>query len=451
MRHGTRIDAHERLRIATSAAGIGVWEWDLADNTMIYSPIARAICGFSPDQRITFELVSDITHPEDLPDTSAAARRALDPSLRENSVFHYRIRRYDTGEVRWVLAYGEALFDDVSGEALSYVGTLQDVTEQHLVEGQLAESEARLRMAMDAADLAVWEIDFETGALSGSPELSRLCGFSETERPTLNDFRARYAPGEDERLSSEWEAMTTRGETRIESEFCMIWPDGTERWLFIRANILPKSGGSGQRLLGVLMDVTERKRHEMRLDLLNQELRHRIKNSMAVVGTLASAAITGGGDPQQARRRFQERLVAIGSATDLILSKAQEQVGLRELVQTIIAPYQAGRIVLSGPDVLIGDKVARNLGLALHELATNALKYGSLSIDEGGVDISWSLKDDWLTAVWQERGGPEVAPPTTLGFGSRLMKRGIFAPPESATSEYLPSGVRCTILVKLRP
>ncbi|RYG87471.1 MAG: PAS domain S-box protein [Alphaproteobacteria bacterium] len=441
----TSISAEDRLRIATSAARIGVWEWDMADNSMIYSQIAKEICGFPLDQPVTFEMVSGVTHPEDFPTTHAAALRALDPEVRETVVYRYRIRRYDTGEVRWMLAYGEAHFDETGTSAIRYVGTLQDVTEQHLAEERLAASEARLRMAMASGDLAVWEIDTETGTITPSPELNRLCGFPEDARPSLEDLRSRYAPGERERLAAEGTAAAARGDTRIESEFQQIWPDGTEKWRLMRANILPKSTGSGYRIIGVLMDVTERKQQETRLDLLNQELRHRIKNSMAVVGTLATAAITSGADPQTANQRFRERLAAIGIATDLILSHSDEKVDLGDLIQAIIAPYQAGGIVLKGPSVSVSGRCARNVGMAIHELATNAIKYGSLSVDAGGVDISWQADGAWLTLVWHEHDGPRVEAERTGGFGSRLLRRGLFAPPESAETEFLPEGVRCTI------
>jgi PAS domain S-box-containing protein len=439
------ISAEDRLRIATSAARIGVWEWDLADNSMIYSPIAKSICGFPADGPVTYEMVSGVTHPDDLPHTSSAARRALDPAVRENAVFHYRIRRFDTGEERWMLAYGEAQFDEHDGSAIRYVGTLQDVTEHHMAEAKLAESEARLRLAMDSADLAVWEIDLETGSLTSSPELNRLCGFPEDASPTLEDLRSRYAPGEDERMAAEGAAAMSRGDTRMESEFRQVWPDGTEKWLLMRANIVPNQRGAGDRVLGVLMDITTRKHQEMRLELLNQELRHRIKNSMAVVGTLATAAITSGGDPQQAKERFQARLAAIGVATDLILSTSDEQVEIASLIEAVVRPYQAGRIVIAGPALKIDGRNARNIGMAIHELATNAIKYGSLSVDEGGVDIGWGLDADHLILVWQEHGGPPVEYDGRRGFGSRLLEHGIFAPPDSAVVEYLRHGVRCTI------
>ena len=136
----------EVLRVAVNAARIGIWEWDLATGRMTYSPIAREIAGFATDGEITIDMVRAITHPEDYPNTSALAHRALDPEVRENVSYRYRLIRADNQETIWVLAYGEAQFAEVDGKtvAVTYVGTIQDITEQHRAEEALAASEARL-------------------------------------------------------------------------------------------------------------------------------------------------------------------------------------------------------------------------------------------------------------------------------------------------------------------
>jgi PAS domain S-box-containing protein len=121
----------ERLALAAEAAQLGIWEWDIASNTFVYSPRARAICGFSEEGEVTYEDVVRATHPEDFPHTSAQAQRALDPALRERAPFEYRIVRPD-GAIRWVRAFGYAVFSDHEPEPrpLKYVGTLEDITER---------------------------------------------------------------------------------------------------------------------------------------------------------------------------------------------------------------------------------------------------------------------------------------------------------------------------------
>lgn len=445
-------DADERVRIATRAASIGIWDWDIDTGIMHYSQVAREICGLPNEQVITRETARTVTHPEDLPTTSALAKRALDPAIREKAVYRYRIVRADDSEVRWVVAYGEAQFDEKTSRALRYVGTIQDITDQKLAEDALIESEARLRLALDAAQMAVWEVDLQSGTVVGSPELNRLCGFPEDAAPTLEELRSRYAPGEQERLQEEGARMVARGDRHFQTEFRQIWPDGTEKWLLLRAQVAPTSSGPGQRVIGVLMDVTERKRAEERLATVAKELRHRVKNSLAVVSALAASTFRPKADIDQALAVFQGRLSAFAAATDLMsASENTELVALDKLVEAIVAPFRpAAReaFVVTGDRLELPTKLSTSIAMALHELCTNALKYGSLSSDGGEVNIRWSRSGDALLVEWQERGGPELIAPTNLGYGTRLLTRGLFDAPSTVELTYAPTGLMCRIVLR---
>ena len=252
-----------RLELATSAAEIGIWDWDVLENSFVYSPRAKAICGFAPDQDVTYEDVRRVTHPEDLPHTSAAARRALDPAIRGHSTFEYRVVHPD-GSLRRVVAHGEAVFGIVDGEerAVRFAGTLQDVTERWRLEEQRAASEARLRLAVDAGRMAVWDADLTRDSVTGSPELNRLLGFPPEASPSFEEMRARYFPGERERLRAIGQAALGRGERFFEAELRYLWPDGSLRWLLLRAEILLDAAGQPVKAIGVLLDMTDRKRTE---------------------------------------------------------------------------------------------------------------------------------------------------------------------------------------------
>ena len=253
-------ESQARLELATDAAELGIWDWDVPTGRMTYSARAKAICGFSPDQQVTYEDARRVTHPDDYPRTSAMARRALDPALRENTPYQYRVVRAD-GTVRWVQAHGEAVFAEVGGEtrAVRYVGTLQDITERLRLEEADRTSQARLALAIEAGQMAVWEIDLATDEVATSPELNRLLGFPEDATPTAEEMRSRYYPGERERVQALAQAALARGERTIDAEYRYVWPDGVVRWLWLRAEATIDGDGKPSRAVGVIMDVTDRR------------------------------------------------------------------------------------------------------------------------------------------------------------------------------------------------
>lgn len=450
-----RLESERRLEIATRAAGIGVWDWNLGDNSFVYSDIARQICGFALGQPITLELLQAITHPEDLPLTSAQARAAIDPAVRGSQVYRYRIRRADTGELRWILAYGEATFADVDGvaRALRYTGTIQDITDQKRAEEALAESEARLRLAVDAAQMAVWEVDLSTGAITHSPQLNVLSGFPPDARPTLEEFRSRYAPGERERLEQEGAAIRERGGTQMQTEYRQIWPDGSEHWMLLRAAYAPGHDGPS-RVIGVLIDITDSKRAEARTALVARELQHRMKNALTIVQTIARQTFRDATDPAGAVDAFIGRLQALAAATDIVTLNDWSDGSICEVIEQITLPFHDGgrdRFVTAGEDRQLPSKVAIALGMALHELCTNAAKYGALSSPEGRVQLRWEIEQTGrLSVTWQELDGPPVVVPERRGFGSRLLERGLFLEPEGRVEiDFRPEGVVAQIFVHL--
>jgi PAS domain S-box-containing protein len=262
-----------RLALATQAARVGVWEWNIATGKMLYSPEAKAICGFGPDEAVTLDLVSTITHPEDFERTWPMAQRALDPTLREKVPYEYRIVRRD-GEVRWVLAHGEAVFDGegAGAQAMRYVGAIQDITERVEAARTLETSQARLRLAMDAAQMAVW--DTETGSPVDLPaSLAGRLGLPPGIAATLEDLRTRYLPGEQGRVQAAAEAAIEAGEQTFEAEYQYRRPDETTGWLLVRAEFEPRPDSEPPKATGVLIEISERKEAEAALRQSEERLR----------------------------------------------------------------------------------------------------------------------------------------------------------------------------------
>lgn len=215
------------------------------------------------------------------------------------------------------------------------------------------------------------------------------------------------------------------------------------RWLAYR--LFPLGDGLGV----VFRDVTDRKKVEEDRELLINELNHRVKNTLATVQSVARQTLTGRGVPQAVQRGFEARLQALGNVHTLLTEQNWEGAGLREVIEMSLGPHGAAdrrHFGIAGPDFRLRPKSAVALSLALHELGTNAAKYGALSVEAGRVDIAWQVESGRFTFSWRESGGPPVKPPTRRGFGSRLIERGLAAELRGRVKiEYRTEGVVCGI------
>ena len=280
---GAAFGSEARLELATRAAQLGIWDWNLLDDTFVYSHRAREICGLPLDaEPLRLEQVQSRTHPEDVPRTHAMLLRALDPAIRERVSYEYRVVD-GNGRPRWVLAHGEAVFATVDGceRAVRYIGTLQDITDQRQLREALESSQARLHLAIDAGRMAVWEADLRNDTLVGSPELNRLLGFAEDATPTVDEVCAGYPPGERERLRLLSREAATRGERFFETELRYTRPSGEPRWLLLRAEIRLEDAEPAQAV-GVLMDITDRRGVEEALR--TSEARLKLAQRVAHIG-----------------------------------------------------------------------------------------------------------------------------------------------------------------------
>jgi len=199
-----------------------------------------------------------------------------------------------------------------------------------------------------------------------------------------------------------------------------------------------------------LVDLTDQKEAEKRLKLMVDELNHRVKNTLATVLAISAQSLRTTASLEAFRQAFQGRLLALSKTHNLLNRSCWTDVSLRELVEQALAAFADqgdGRVFVEGEDVRFGPIAAVTLGLALHELATNAAKYGALSAPAGRVRITWgSGERGRLRLDWQESGGPVVQPPSQRGFGSELIQKVLARELHGeACLEFLPQGVRCTL------
>jgi PAS domain S-box-containing protein len=321
-------ESEARLELATKAAAVGVWEWRPLTQEMIYSDLAKSICGFPAAEPVTYEMASAIVHPEDRPRTSGQAARALDPAIRDNVVYEYRILT-PQGEQRWVMANGQAVFEIIDGTPMAtrYVGALQDITAAKRAQEERDEAAARMQ-------------------------------------------------------------------------------------------------------------------------LLAREVDHRANNLLAVVqGTVQ---LTHAETPEALKTALIGRLAALARAHQLLSEARWEGADLRRLVEEELLAFslgEAARVTIEGPDVALPPPAAQALAMALHELATNAAKYGALSAPAGQVRVAWTRAGHGpLRLTWTESGGPLVAPPSRRGLGTTMLARALGGALNGASrTDWRPEGLVCEL------
>ena len=245
-----------------------------------------------------------------------------------------------------------------------------------------------------------------------------------------------------------WAHSLATGEP-YDVEHRVIHRDGSIRWA--RSRAFPRRGPNGEILLwyGTTEDIQDRKLAEERQRLLINELNHRVKNTLATVQAIAFQTLKGDIPLAEAKSRFEARLMALSGAHNLLTEQVWGGASLERVVRDSIA-HLAGereRFTISGAPVWIAPRAALALSLALHELGTNAAKYGALSGEHGRVAIAWrETPDGTLVLEWKEQDGPPVAAPTRRGFGSRLIEQGLAGDlGGAAVLAYEPDGLRCTI------
>jgi two-component sensor histidine kinase len=205
--------------------------------------------------------------------------------------------------------------------------------------------------------------------------------------------------------------------------------------------------------VGVLVDITAQKLAEQNAAMIAREMQHRVKNALTVVQTLAAHSFRGNTDVEEVRRSFMGRLGALAAATQSVTSDGWSDSDLHQLIEQIVKPYRGAErdpFLLQGPAVHLPRKGATAVALGLHELCTNAIKYGALSVPDGRVKIDWSMRDEMLLLTWTELDGPVVANPPAKGFGTTLLQRGLLEP-GAVDLVFESTGVVCHFRVPTTP
>lgn len=355
---------------------------------------------------------------------------------------------------RWVARINVGPLRDDDGAVVGGINCFQDVTQEHEMRVALERQQRTFDLAMIASKMGTWRYTMADNICIYDHNAQRLYGL--TEARFLHDkdgVEAKFHPDD---MDLMWarvaKALDPASDGRYDVEYRVKQLDGSWRWLSAWGLVEFEGEGVERKpvaIAGASRDLSELKQAEELQRLLTNELNHRVKNTLATVQSIVNQTLRGAADVEMARKTVNARLLALAGAHDLLTARAWVGADLSDLVARAIAPFPASQIVLRGPSLVVLPTQALALSLALHELATNAAKYGALSSPEGRVEICWDARDDEVDLSWRESGGPLVAPPSRRGFGSRLIEHASRDLAGRFRLEFDPAGVRCWISASL--
>jgi PAS domain S-box-containing protein len=316
---------------------------------------------------------------------------------------------------------------------------------------ELLQSEQRRSLALAAAQMGSWNYDVVGARWSWDEGQARIFGIDlPAAEFTLVRLKPLVHPEDYQPLADLIATMTPNSATR-QAELRVLRPDGNERACFVVAAATFDPDGRLTQISGVTLDITDRKLNEQRQELLAREVDHRARNALAVVQSIVR--LTKAEDIATYTRAVEGRVQALAHVHDLLSQARWQGADIGRLIVEEMAPYTAGdttRVTMTGSSILVDASRAQTISLALHELATNAAKYGALSEQGGKVAIAWAVENGALNIGWREAGGPPVSPPVRSGFGSKIINASVASQRGGrAAFDWRPEGLCCNLIIPL--
>ncbi|HSV01634.1 MAG TPA: PAS domain-containing protein [Phenylobacterium sp.] len=377
-----------------------------------------------------------------LPEHREAFARAESEALAGDGRFEIEVRmRRADGEVRWrrIASLGRRLPDGGS----TWDGLMSDVTEHRLAAQELAEQRRRLEVAVESTGLGFWEWDIRTGQLTWSDRNRAIFGLPPEAPVSIETYMAMVHPDDVDRIRQAFAAARDRpGGGDFGVEYRAVAPNGQMRWILTRGRVVADEAGAAM-VVGTTLDTTSRREAEERRSLVMGELAHRAKNGIQVMTAIISETARSAEGVKDFEEVLVARLQAMAQSQDLVTAAGGRPVALYELAVQALGPFGLTRFDIEPTiaGLTVNGDVAAGLALLLHEMATNAVKYGALSRPEGRIALASGDAGPGMAALqWRERGGPRVEPSNRRGFGSRLLQAALRNQGGKVESAFDPDG-----------
>jgi PAS domain S-box-containing protein len=440
----------DRLQLALDGAELGAFSADLITGRLEFDARAARIHGHAICAT-TIKESRRFVHPDDRARIDAALAEAKRNGGRWSA--EYRVRAPPDhprgGETRWV-AVDSSVVRDRDGTPIGLLGVTRDITERKRAEQELADVAVHRALASKSGLVGTYVYDADHEKAQISPGYAAIYGLPEgTTEITRNAWLASVHPADARRLHAVRSQVFRDRQREYNVDYRIVRGEEV-RWIESRTFISYNSDGLPQRVIGVNIDISERKRAEGRQRVLVAELDHRVKNVLATVSAIISQTQEISSSKAEFVTALTSRINSLARTHELLSKTNWRGASLTEVVQREFAPYTTGNTKARGSSVTLKAEATQAVSTVLHELTTNAAKYGALSNRNGRVSVRWRWQhngsDPPLVIEWQESGGPPVLAPRQSGYGTSVIRDLIpFELGGAVELTFAPEGTRCRL------